>query len=93
MTTDTETKLVPVRPAHLTERDAIWMIGIFVFTPLAAMALAITSHIPTSPLIAAIDGLLVSYMYVGFRIVNAWRRQRLHSKIVAEIEEETEVTV
>ena len=93
MTTNTETKLVPVRPAHLTEKDAIWMIGIFVFTPLAAMALAITGHIPTSPLIAAIDGLLVSYMYVGFRIVNAWRRQRIHSRIEAEMAEEDDETV
>jgi len=56
----------------------------FILTPLAAATLAITGYIQTSPMIAAIDGLLVSFMYVGFRVVNAMRRLRLYKQMLAK---------
>ena len=65
------------------QRDYAWMLATFVLTPLTAAALAVTGFIPTDPMMAAVDGLLVSFMYVGFRVINAWRRLRLFRRAQA----------
>ena len=76
--------MVPAEVPFFSQKAYAWMISTFILTPLAAAALAITGFIPTSPMIAAIDGLLVSFMYVGFRVVNAWRRLRLYKRALAQ---------
>ncbi|MGY5859618.1 MAG: hypothetical protein RTU63_09625 [Candidatus Thorarchaeota archaeon] len=71
------------RPVFV-QRDYAWMIATFILTPITAMALAISGYISISPMTAAIDGLLVSFMYVGFRVVNALRLRRLYMRKFAQ---------
>ena len=74
-----------ITPTYASEplfdmNDYAWMVATFVLTPLTAAALAVTGYIQTDPVVAAVSGLLVSFMYVGFRVINAWRRFRLYRK-------------
>jgi len=66
------------------QKDYAWMLATFILTPITAAVLAMTGYISISPLMAAISGLLVSFMYVGFRVVNFMRRVRLYKRRVAQ---------
>jgi hypothetical protein len=68
------------------------MLSTFVLTPLTAAVLAATGYIPMDPLAAAISGLLVSFMYVGFRVINALRRLRLFRRAQATKIDDAPVT-
>jgi len=70
------------------QRDYAWMFATFVLTPLTAAALAVTGYITMNPFTAAVSGLLVSFMYVGFRVINAWRRFQLYTKALAKKSDE-----
>ena len=70
----------PIRPEFFTIRDYIWMISTFAITPIVASLLSIGGYIPVDPYTAAIDGLLVSIVYVGYRILDAYRRLTLYCK-------------
>jgi len=74
------------------QRDYAWMLATFVLTPLTAVALVFTGYIHVDPMMAAIDGLLVSFMYVGFRVINAWRRLRLFRRAQATKPDDEPVT-
>ncbi len=70
-------------------RDYAWMLATFVLTPITAAALARTGYIPMNPYIAAVNGLLVSFMYVGFRVINAWRRYQLFKNALSKKPDDT----
>lgn len=84
MTSNTNSTSSFVNQPLFGQRDYAWMIATFVITPLTASALAIAGYIPTDPMTAAIDGLLVSFMYVGFRVINAWKRLQTYKKALAK---------
>ena len=92
MSNNVDTKMVPSEVPLFSQKAYAWMISTFILTPLAAAVLAITGFLPTSPMIAAIDGLLVSFMYVGFRVVNAMRCLRLYKHALAQ-EQNTESVI
>ncbi|MBE0526270.1 MAG: hypothetical protein IH631_04965 [Candidatus Thorarchaeota archaeon] len=87
MSNNTDTKLMPTNQPYFERRDYAWMLATFILTPLTAAALAVTGFIAMDPLNAAIDGLLVSFMYVGFRVVNFMRRVRLRKRMLAQKQE------
>jgi hypothetical protein len=70
-------------------RDYAWMLATFMLTPITAAVLAMTGYIPMNPHIAAFNGLLVSFMYVGFRVSNAWRRYQLFRKALVKKPDDT----
>lgn len=82
---ETVSMSAPLRPVGFTRQDHAWMVATFILTPLTASILSIAHYIPTDPVTAAIDGVIVAIVYVGFRIGNALRRWRLFSKSSVEI--------
>ncbi|MFW9959043.1 MAG: hypothetical protein ACFFCT_13310 [Candidatus Odinarchaeota archaeon] len=81
MTDDDVTPSVhAIRSQIFTRQTNMWIISIFVFTILTASVLSYTGFLQTDPLTAAIDGFLVAIVYVGFRVLNAYRALRLHSR-------------
>jgi hypothetical protein len=50
-----------------------WILATMILTPLVAMFLAIWGYIPFDVFTAGISGVLVAFVYVGFRIANANR--------------------
>ena len=87
MANNTNTTPTYVTRPFFVQRDYAWMIATFILTPITAAALAITGYISISPMTAAIDGLLVSFMYVGFRVANALRLRRLYLRKLAQKKE------
>ena len=71
----------------LVQRDYAWMLATFILTPITAVVLALGGYITITPMSAAVSGLLVSFMYVGFRVVNALRVRRLYVRKLAEKQE------
>ncbi|MHA1135196.1 MAG: hypothetical protein ACTSSE_01780 [Candidatus Thorarchaeota archaeon] len=68
----------------LVQRDYAWMLATFILTPITAAVLSIGGYIAITPMTAAVSGLLVSFMYVGFRVVNAFRLRRLFMRKLAQ---------
>ncbi len=62
----------------------MWIIATFIFTILTASVLSYTGFLITDPLTAAIDGFLVAIVYVGWRVVQAYRVLRLREKMNSE---------
>ena len=87
MSNNTDTKLVSVNHPGFEQKDYAWMVSTFILTPITAAVLAMTGYISISPMMAAISGLLVSFMYVGFRIVNFMRQVRLYKRRLAQKQE------
>ena len=87
MSNNTDTKLVSMNQPGFEQKDYAWMLATFILTPLTAAVLAMTGYISMSPMMAAISGLLVSFMYVGFRVVNFMRRVRLYNRRFAQKKE------
>ena len=87
MSNNTDTKLVSANIPHFEQKDYAWMVATFILTPLTAATLAVTGFIAIDPLSAAISGVLVSIMYVGFRVVNFKRRVQLYKQMLASKQE------
>jgi len=61
-------------------RSLAWITATFVLTPITAYYLAIAGYILMNPVDAAINGFLFSIVYVGFRVLQAYRIVKLRSK-------------
>ena len=72
---------VPEIKTRIFSRETkLWILSTFVFTMLAASVLSYAGILPMDPLNAAIDGFLVATVYVGYRILQAYRVLRLRQK-------------
>ncbi|NHJ13567.1 MAG: hypothetical protein EAX95_07805 [Candidatus Thorarchaeota archaeon] len=67
-------------PTLYTKRTLLWMLMTFILTPLTAGLLAYMGYIPFSVEMAMIDGIIVAFVYIGFRVCNAERKTRIMTK-------------
>ena len=78
----------PSTPALRTQvfsrAHIVWIITTFTLTVLAASVLSHTGFIVTDPLTAAVDGFLVATVYVGWRVLQAYRVLQLRTKMQTE---------
>jgi hypothetical protein len=70
-----------IRSKIFSRETNAWIVATFVLTMLAASVLSYTGVLITDPVTAAIDGFLVASVYVGYRILQAYRVLRLRSKM------------
>lgn len=84
LTDDVTPSLPSLQTPIFTRRTNIWIVSTFVFTVLTASALSYTGFLATDPVTAAIDGFLVAIVYVGYRVLNAYRVRGLRSKMNKE---------
>ena len=79
--TDYTAPQVPTMKSLVFSRTSLqWITVTFVLTPITAYYLAITGYILMNPVDAAINGFLFSIVYVGFRVLQAYRVVKLRSK-------------
>ena len=64
-------------PSLYTKRTILWMLVTFILTPFTAGLLAYLGYIPFTVEMAMLDGLIVAFVYVGFRVCNAERKTRI----------------
>lgn len=74
-----------IRAQVFSRGNIAWIIATFTLTMLAASVLSYTGFLVTDPLTAAIDGFLVATVYVGWRVIQAYRVLRLRAKLKAEV--------
>ncbi len=79
--TDYTAPQVPTMKSLMFNRKSLaWIAATFVFTPITAYYLAMVGYILMNPVDAAINGFLFSIVYVGFRVLQAYRVVRMRSK-------------
>ena len=79
------TPLTPtIRAQVFSRRHTAWIVATFIFTILTASILSYTGYLATDPFTAAIDGFLVASVYVGWRVLQAYRVVRLRMKMQSE---------
>ena len=83
---DTTPSIQTIQSQIFSRQTNMWIVSTFVFTIMTASALSYTGFLQTDPLTAAVDGFLVAIVYVGFRVLNAYRALRLHSRVKIERE-------
>ncbi len=72
---------VPTMKSLMFNRKSLaWITATFVLTPITAYYLAMAGYILMNPVDAAINGFLFSIVYVGFRVLQAYRVVRMRSK-------------
>jgi len=72
---------VPTMKSLMFNRKSLaWITATFVLTPVTAYYLAMAGYILMNPVDAAINGFLFSIVYVGFRVLQAYRVVRMRSK-------------
>jgi len=80
MTDNTAPQVPTMKLLMFNRRSLAWITATFVLTPITAYYLAITGYILMNPVDAAINGFLFSIVYVGFRVLQAYRIVKLRSK-------------
>lgn len=80
MTDNTALQVPTMKLLMLNRRSLAWITATFVLTPITAYYLAIAGYILMNPVDAAINGFLFSIVYVGFRVLQAYRVVRMRSK-------------
>jgi len=73
-----------IRTQVFSRENTLWIIATFTLTMLAASVLSFTGFLVTDPLTAAVDGFLVATVYVGWRVLQAYRVLRLRAKMNSE---------
>lgn len=76
--------ITPIRSQIFTRQSNMWIVSTFVLTMATAVLLSYTGIYPLDPISAATDGFLVAIVYVGFRVLNAYRVLRLRAKMNIE---------
>lgn len=71
----------PIITQIFSRQYSMWIVATFVLTMAAASLLAYTGFLSTDPISAATDGFLVAIVYVGYRVLNAYRSLRLRAKM------------
>ena len=80
--TDNSAPPVPtMKSLMLNQKSLAWLVATFVLTPVTAYYLSIAGYLPMDPVNAAIDGFLFSIVYVGYRVLQAYRVVKLRSKM------------
>ena len=79
-------EVIPIKTQIFNRQSSMWIVSTFVLTMAAAAVLSYTGFLPTDPISAATDGFLVAIVYVGFRVLNAYRVLRLRAKMNSEID-------
>ncbi|TFG35003.1 hypothetical protein EU527_00715 [Candidatus Thorarchaeota archaeon] len=87
MSNNTTTNLKISKSAYFTTKDYVWMVSTFATTPIVASMLSIAGYIPIDPITAAIDGFIVSIVYVGYRVLDAYRKISLHRRLQSKSNE------
>lgn len=80
MTDNTALQVPTMKLLMFNRRSLAWITATFVLTPVTAYYLAIAGYIIMNPVDAAINGFLFSIVYVGFRVLQAYRVVRMRSK-------------
>jgi len=81
----TSSSTPPIRTQVFSREHIVWIIATFTLTMLAASVLSYTGFLVTDPLTAAVDGFLVAIVYVGWRVLQAYRVLRLRAKMNSEV--------
>jgi len=81
MTDNTAPSVPTVRSQIFNRLSIVWLVATFVLTPITAYYLAIAGYIPMDPVDAAINGFLFSIVYIGYRVLQAYRVIRMRSKM------------
>jgi len=79
------TEVSPMNTQIFSRQANMWIVATFVLTMATAYLLSYTGFLSTDPITAAIDGFLVSIVYVGYRVLNASRVRRLRAKMNIEV--------
>ncbi len=80
MTEDNSTPLPTMKTVMFDSNSIAWLVSTFVLTPITAFYLSLMGYLPMDPITAAISGFLVAIVYVGYRVVMAYRVIKLRSK-------------
>ena len=78
----------PMKTEIFSRQNNAWIVATFVLTMAAASLLAYTGFLPTDPITAATDGFLVALVYVGYRVLQAYRVLRLRAKMNIEVNDD-----
>ena len=73
-----------IRNQVFSREHKAWIVATFVLTMLSASLLSYVGVLATDPLSAAVDGFLVATVYVGWRVIQAYRVLRLRAKMNSE---------
>ena len=79
------TDVSPMKTQIFSRQANLWIVATFVLTMAVASLLSYTGFLSTDPITAAVDGFLVSIVYVGYRVLNTYRVRRLRVKMNIEV--------
>ena len=80
LTDNTAPPVPTMKSLMFNHKSLSWIVATFVLTPVTAYYLAMAGYILMAPIDAAINGFLFSIVYVGFRVLQAYRAIKLRSK-------------